>query len=98
MQKESLSLPARERNPGPEPLSDFEEVGWDYRENRTARVAIRSRPAHKLAAAKFAGRAHRRDNEKRHKNSVTPFWLFAGSGQGRHGASYLYLEKLKPAL
>ena len=32
--KESLSLPGRERQPGFAPLSDFEEVGWDYR--RTA--------------------------------------------------------------
>src|SRR5262245_44173647 len=30
-QKESLSLPSRERNPRFKPLSDFEEVGWDYR-------------------------------------------------------------------
>jgi error-prone DNA polymerase len=30
-QKESLSLPARERQPGFAPLSDFEEVDWDYR-------------------------------------------------------------------
>jgi error-prone DNA polymerase len=30
-QKESLSLPGRERQPGFAPLSDFEEVGWDYR-------------------------------------------------------------------
>ena len=33
-QKESLSLPGREQRPGFAPLSDFEEVGWDYR--RTA--------------------------------------------------------------
>ncbi len=31
MQKESLELPARERQPRFAPLSDFEEVGWDYR-------------------------------------------------------------------
>ncbi len=31
MQKESLELPARERQPGFAPLSDFEEVDWDYR-------------------------------------------------------------------
>jgi error-prone DNA polymerase len=30
-QKESLALPGRERQPGFAPLSDFEEVGWDYR-------------------------------------------------------------------
>lgn len=30
-QKESLALPARERQPGFAPLSDFEEVSWDYR-------------------------------------------------------------------
>jgi len=30
-QKESLSLPGREQRPGFAPLSDFEEVGWDYR-------------------------------------------------------------------
>jgi error-prone DNA polymerase len=30
-QKEALSLPARERRPKFAPLSDFEEVGWDYR-------------------------------------------------------------------
>jgi error-prone DNA polymerase len=29
-QKESLALPGRERQPGFAPLSDFEEVGWDY--------------------------------------------------------------------
>jgi error-prone DNA polymerase len=38
-QKESLSLPRRERAPGFEPLSDFEEVGWDYR--RTSHSARR---------------------------------------------------------
>src|SRR5688500_1098768 len=31
MQKESLELPAGDRQPGFAPLSDFEEVGWDYR-------------------------------------------------------------------
>ncbi len=36
---ESLSLPARERRPGFAPLSDFEEVGWDYR--RTSHSARR---------------------------------------------------------
>jgi len=30
-QKESLSLPARERSPRFAPLSDSEEVGWDYK-------------------------------------------------------------------
>ena len=30
-QKESLALPARERQPGFAPLTEFEEVGWDYR-------------------------------------------------------------------
>ncbi|HKY06811.1 MAG TPA: error-prone DNA polymerase, partial [Candidatus Binatia bacterium] len=30
-QKESLALPVRERQPALTPLSDFEEVGWDYR-------------------------------------------------------------------
>ena len=39
MQKESLSLPARERQPEFAPLSDFEEVGWDYR--RTSHSARR---------------------------------------------------------
>jgi error-prone DNA polymerase len=39
MQKESLSLPSRERNPGFAPLSDFEEVGWDYQ--RTSHSARR---------------------------------------------------------
>jgi error-prone DNA polymerase len=38
-QKESLALPARERRPGFAPLSDFEEVGWDYR--RTSHSARR---------------------------------------------------------
>ena len=38
-QKESLSLPARERNPGFAPLSNFEEVGWDYQ--RTSHSARR---------------------------------------------------------
>jgi error-prone DNA polymerase len=38
-QKESLSLPVRERRTGFEPLSDFEEVGWDYR--RTSHSARR---------------------------------------------------------
>ena len=38
-QKESLSLPARERQPGFTPLSDFEEVSWDYR--RTSHSARR---------------------------------------------------------
>jgi error-prone DNA polymerase len=38
-QKESLSLPSRERAPGFAALSDFEEVGWDYR--RTAHSARR---------------------------------------------------------
>jgi error-prone DNA polymerase len=37
--KESLSLPRRERAPGFAPLSDFEEVGWDYR--RTSHSARR---------------------------------------------------------
>ena len=36
---ESLSLPARERQPGFAPLTDFEEVGWDYR--RTSHSARR---------------------------------------------------------
>ena len=39
MQKESLSLPARERKPGFTALSDFEEVSWDYR--RTSHSARR---------------------------------------------------------
>jgi len=39
MQKESLSLPARERRPGFAALSDFEEVSWDYR--RTSHSARR---------------------------------------------------------
>src|SRR4029450_2441559 len=39
MQKESLSLPARERQPGFAALSDFEEVSWDYR--RTSHSARR---------------------------------------------------------
>ncbi len=38
-QKESLSLPARERSPGFAPLSDFEEVSWDYQ--RTSHSARR---------------------------------------------------------
>ena len=38
-QKESLPLPARERNPAFNPLSDFEEVSWDYR--RTSHSARR---------------------------------------------------------
>ncbi len=38
-QKESLSLPARERSPGFAPLSNFEEVGWDYQ--RTSHSARR---------------------------------------------------------
>jgi error-prone DNA polymerase len=38
-QKESLSLPAREHAPGFAALSDFEEVGWDYR--RTSHSARR---------------------------------------------------------
>jgi error-prone DNA polymerase len=38
-QKEALTLPARERNPRFVPLSDFEEVGWDYR--RTSHSARR---------------------------------------------------------
>jgi len=38
-QKESLSLPARERNPGFASLSNFEEVGWDYQ--RTSHSARR---------------------------------------------------------
>jgi error-prone DNA polymerase len=38
-QKESLALPARERSPRFAPLSDFEEVGWDYR--RTSHSARR---------------------------------------------------------
>jgi error-prone DNA polymerase len=38
-QKESLPLPARERQPGFTSLSDFEEVGWDYR--RTSHSARR---------------------------------------------------------
>jgi error-prone DNA polymerase len=38
-QKESLSLPARERQPGFTSLSDFEEVSWDYR--RTSHSARR---------------------------------------------------------
>ena len=38
-QKESLSLPSRERQPGFTSLSDFEEVGWDYR--RTSHSARR---------------------------------------------------------
>jgi error-prone DNA polymerase len=37
--KEALTLPARERRPEFSPLSDFEEVGWDYR--RTAHSARR---------------------------------------------------------
>ena len=40
-QNESLALPARERQPGFAPLSDSEEVGWDYR--RTSHSA-RSHP------------------------------------------------------
>ena len=36
---EALSLPARERQPGFAPLTDFEEVGWDYR--RTSHSARR---------------------------------------------------------
>ncbi len=39
MQKESLSLPARERKPDFTALSDFEEVSWDYR--RTSHSARR---------------------------------------------------------
>ncbi|HMF51937.1 MAG TPA: error-prone DNA polymerase, partial [Candidatus Saccharimonadales bacterium] len=39
MQKESLSLSARERNPGFAPLSNFEEVSWDYQ--RTSHSARR---------------------------------------------------------
>ncbi|HXF75278.1 MAG TPA: error-prone DNA polymerase, partial [Methylomirabilota bacterium] len=39
IQKESLSLPARERSPHFAPLGDFEEVCWDYR--RTAHSARR---------------------------------------------------------
>ncbi|MGE5217114.1 MAG: error-prone DNA polymerase [Chloroflexota bacterium] len=39
VQKESLSLAARERSPGFAPLSDFEEVGWDYQ--RTSHSARR---------------------------------------------------------
>jgi len=38
-QNESLTLPARERQPGFAPLSEFEEVGWDYR--RTSHSARR---------------------------------------------------------
>jgi error-prone DNA polymerase len=38
-QKESLSLPTQERKPGFAQLSDFEEVGWDYR--RTSHSARR---------------------------------------------------------
>jgi error-prone DNA polymerase len=38
-QKESLTLPARERKPGFAALSDFEEVSWDYR--RTSHSARR---------------------------------------------------------
>jgi error-prone DNA polymerase len=38
-QKESLTLPANERTPGFAPLTDFEEVGWDYR--RTSHSARR---------------------------------------------------------
>ncbi len=38
-QKESLALAGRERQPGFAPLSDFEEVGWDYR--RTSHSARR---------------------------------------------------------
>ena len=38
-QNESLALPARERQPGFAPLSDSEEVGWDYR--RTSHSARR---------------------------------------------------------
>ncbi|HEX9786482.1 MAG TPA: error-prone DNA polymerase, partial [Candidatus Binatia bacterium] len=38
-QKESLSLPARERQPAFRPLSSFEEVGWDY--HRTSHSARR---------------------------------------------------------
>jgi error-prone DNA polymerase len=38
-EKDSLTLPARERQPGFAPLSDFEEVGWDYR--RTSHSARR---------------------------------------------------------
>jgi error-prone DNA polymerase len=37
--RESLPLPARESRPGFAPLSDFEEVGWDYR--RTSHSARR---------------------------------------------------------
>ena len=37
--KEALALPAREREPAFAPLSDFEEVGWDYR--RTSHSARR---------------------------------------------------------
>ena len=38
-QREPLSLPGRERTPAFIPLSDFEEVGWDYR--RTSHSARR---------------------------------------------------------
>jgi error-prone DNA polymerase len=38
-QRESLSLPSREQTPAFTPLSDFEEVGWDYR--RTSHSARR---------------------------------------------------------
>ena len=38
-QREPLSLPGRERTPAFTPLSDFEEVGWDYR--RTSHSARR---------------------------------------------------------
>jgi error-prone DNA polymerase len=38
-QKESLTLPQRERKPSFTPLTDFEEVGWDYR--RTSHSARR---------------------------------------------------------
>jgi error-prone DNA polymerase len=38
-QKEPLSLPARDRKPDFHPLSDFEEVSWDYR--RTSHSARR---------------------------------------------------------
>jgi error-prone DNA polymerase len=47
-QKESLSLPARERAPGFAALSDFEEVGWDYR--RTAH-SVRRHPLEPMRAS-----------------------------------------------
>lgn len=47
-QKESLSLPARERKPGFTPLSDFEEVGWDYR--RTSH-SVRRHPLEPMRAS-----------------------------------------------